>query len=88
MTARRGERDLDELVARSYDMPRPGPRCWASQLEGEVAAYVRRLEELVASGRRPVWTRVEEILADQFELQVSYDSISRHLLGRCSCRRR
>lgn len=89
MTARRGERDrLDELVAAAYVRKTNGSACWAARLEGEAAAFVRRVEQLVAEGKAPPWQGVLQVLVDRLGVQTSYMAVARHLRGLCACRRR
>lgn len=77
----------DDLIAASFAVPSRGPSCWAAQLEGPAADYIRRLDELNAQGRRPVYSVVARILREHFGVERDAQIVGRHFRGDCTCPR-
>lgn len=82
--ARRGEPDLDALVAASFTKSTPS-RCWAHALSGPAARYVELVRQGVVAGRSVEITKVMTILRDEFGVATSWSSVARHLKGQCRC---
>jgi len=76
---------IEELVSSVYET-RSSRNCWAQSLKGQAAELIRVLEERVAVGDMPVYSRVAVVLAS-LGTKITSGSVSNHLTGRCRCKR-
>jgi hypothetical protein len=76
--------NLKELVKKSKKRNSTNT-CWARCLTGDLARYVKMLEEETKKGDPPVYRRVSEILREEFNFKMVPSAIRYHFVGECQC---